>query len=143
MENEAALVESLAVNLKIQIHDLNQTHAIHHLHTIEEELLHRENRISEELEVINRTINNPPKHETHAQLVAKGEELVKKAQAIITKMPHSRAAHAIEAEMFVIEDLLKAMKENPNSPDVKKEEGQLARHEITINQLLVRAEKGH
>ena len=145
LENEAALVEALTVDLKIQIHDLNKTHAFHHLHVIEEELLHRENRISEELVIIQETIKNH-QHQGHndAALIAKGEELIKKAKAILAKDDHSREAHAIEAEMFKIEDLITAIKAKPNSPDLKKEEEQLARHEKTITQLIARLEhKGH
>lgn len=34
LEHQTALVEALVVDLKIQVHDLNKTHAIHHLHVI-------------------------------------------------------------------------------------------------------------
>ena len=142
--NEAALVEALTVDLKIQIHDLNQTHSIYHVHAIEEELLYQEHRLAEEMAVINDVRNNhqhqtqPDQNIDAQKLISKAESLITKAEVVIVREPNSRESHSIEAEVFQLENLIKTLKEKPSSSDRRKEEQQLARHEKTLEQLLNR-----
>lgn len=144
LENEAALMEALVVDLKIQVHELNKTHAVHHIHVIEEDMLRLENRISEELANIHEH-QRDHHHQGHsvAELIARAEELIGKAKATIEAHPHSREAHAIEAEMFHLEELVTALKAKPTGADLKKDEEQLARTTKTIEKLLARMADHH
>lgn len=138
-EHEVVLVEALNIDLKHQIEVLNRTHEVHHLHAIEEELLHRENRLAEELSIIKEVqANHHAKGHSRAQLIANGEALIKKAAEAVAKQPNTREAKAIQAESAHVQQLIAALKGKPETTDLKNEEQQLDRHETTLDLLLVR-----
>ena len=145
VEHQVVLVEALVVDLKAQVANISKTHAVHHLHVIEEELLHLENRIGEELYIITHIgDDHTQQHQngsdtTTAKLVAHAQSVIHQAQEALKAHPNSREASSIKAEIAAIEKLVVAIQAHPSPAEFKQEAQQLARHEQTLAQLVERA----
>ena len=144
LERQAVLVEALAIDLKAQLADTTRQHNIHHVHVIEEDLLFLENRVSEEIVIIAhfRNGNHVPTNENGAQLIARGEKLVKDAKDAVVKHPQAKEVKEINSEIVVVEALIKAItaKPAPTPADLKKDEEELHRQERSLRQLIEKAE---
>lgn len=144
IEHEEVILEALVVDMKEQLKHVTPQN-IHHIHILEEDLLHLENRISEELHIIINEIHpNPPKPLTPAELIARGEKLVKDAQDELKVLgTHHREYKAIEHEVKEVENLIKNVKADPSKANQEAVE-KLTRHERTLATLLQRAKgRGH
>src|SRR5699024_2760281 len=108
-------VEALVLDLKTQLADRNRAFQLHHIHVIEEDLLHLENRVSEEIAIIAffREGRHQNQGQNGAQLITRGEQLVKEAREALAKNPRSREAREIESEVIVVESLIKAIQAKP------------------------------
>ena len=108
-----------------------------------------ENRVSEEIAIIDHFRNgghHPDGHETTAQLVARGEKLVKEAKEAVAKFPKAKEVREIESNIIVVEALIKAIqaKPAPDAATMKRDEEELARQEKTLRQLIEKAShRGH
>ena len=139
LEHQAVLIEALHLDLKTQLANKDFIHHLHHIHVIEEDLLHLENRVSEELAIIAHVAaGNDNRGETGAQLVARGQQLVKDAQAAVAKKPNAPEAREINSTVIVVEALVKAIqaKPAPTPADLQKDEQELARQERSLRQLI-------
>ena len=112
---------------------------IHHIHVLEEDLLHLENRLAEEFEIIiNRVIPVPHANLTAAEVIARGDKLVAQVTEDLKTLTHHREARHIEHELFQLKQLLLEVKTNP-AHSSKLAIEQLARHEATLDTLVKRA----
>ena len=142
LDRQRVLVEALALDLKNQLADPARQHQLHHIHVIEEDLLHLENRVSEEIAIITHVRGgNDNRGENGAQLITRGQQLVKDAQAAVTAHPQAREVKEIQSEIIVVESLIKAIqaKPAPTPADLQKDEQELARQERTLRQLIEKA----
>ncbi len=168
IEHQAVLVEALALDLGRLVQSKDIAHQIHHIHVIEEDLvgffylklcsfdnnfnsieqLFLENRVSEEIAIFYhfRDGNHTPNGETTAQLIARGERLVKEAKEAVAKFPKAKEVAEINSSVIVVEALLKAIQARPapTPDDLKKDETELARQEKSLRQLIEKAtHRGH
>ena len=139
IEYQLVMVEALEIDLKESEKHLTSQN-IHHLHVIEEDLFHRENRIAEELSVILNN-NTPKKVQTPSELIAQGEKLVASAKKELELIAHTKEAQSIENELEQVEKLIAAVKQNPSASNELADE-QLTRHEISLNNL-IKSAKSH
>ena len=143
LEREAVLVEALNLDLQKQLADKDFMHHLHHIHVIEEDLLHMENRVSEEIMIIRHFAdgNHQPNGETGPQLIARGQKLVQDAKDAVAKHPKAKEVREINSEIIVVEALVKAItaKPAPSAAEMKKDEEELARQEKTLRQLIEKA----
>ena len=135
------------VELLKELHELAVVDVVHEsknehkIHVIEEELLHLENRVNEEIDIIAhiKDHHKPSGELTVAQLVAAGEKLIKQAKEAVAKHPKAREVSEIDREIIVVDALLKAIQAKPAPAELKKEEQELARQEKTLQQLIEKA----
>jgi len=153
LDRQSVLIEAMALNLKVQS-ELASTgpivvdgtewnwHKIHEIHVMEEELLRLENRASEEIEIIEAArAGGGRRGETPAQLVQRGERLVKDAQDAVAKFPQAPEVKEINSEIIVVQSLIKAIQATPSPApaDLQKDEDELFRQETTLRQLIEKA----
>ncbi|KAJ6221802.1 hypothetical protein RDWZM_000347 [Blomia tropicalis] len=134
-----SMAEHLRKTLDDHSHNPRQSH---HIHTLEEQLFYIENRVAEEIYAIEHA-KDPNHHKNHDEkmLIEQAEKLVKDGKEAIRQYPHAKEVDDINSEIIVIEALIATIKSKPN--DLKKYEEELLRHEQTIKQLIVRAERHH
>lgn len=137
LDHQEVIVEALVLTLKAQLANKDFLHNIHHIHVIEEDLLHLENEIADELRVIENVRQHQHQGHNQSQLVEKAESLIKQAQEALAHHGHLPEARGIQHEVAFIEALLKEIKARP-SPDPKDEQA-LAKHEQSLQVLLEKA----
>lgn len=143
IEEQVVLIEGLVNSLKMQLQNPDLRHHLHHFHVIEEELLIHENRIAEELEAIREIRENHKHHELNAeQLIQAGELIIKKGEEALKKHSHLREGALIQSEIKQIKALIKDLetKKNKKPEELVKGEQQLAKHELSLKQLIEKAE---
>jgi len=141
IDHQAIEVEALALDLKNVAAQTDLAQHLHHLHTIEEELLFLENRVSEEIAIL-QAVQDPtrrPQQLNATQLITIAEQLIKQAHDAVAKYPNAKEIRDINSEIIVIGSLVKAIQNKPTSLDLVAEEQELARHETSLTQLIARA----
>ena len=143
LEEQQKKVESLVAQLKKSASDISTEKQIHHVHSLEEQLFFLENRVAEEVDALEHAKSTPTKGETAAQLVARAENVVKKARETVVKHPSAPEIGEINSEIIVVEALIKAIQAKPSATDLKTEEQELNRQEKTLQQLTEKAASRH
>ena len=142
LQHQAVLVEALVKDLESQ-HECENIFELHHIHLIEEDLLHYENRIGEEIAILNQERH----HEHHGaeELIRRGEELLRRAQDVVEQHRHhgDREMEAIEHEMHAVHRLIEEIRERPHGHDFTRDEESLKRHEDSLAKLLERVHHRH
>jgi len=146
VEHELALVEALVFELKAQFaKETTVTFSLAHINLIEEELLHLENRISEELIVVEDArayehMNQTPEHlATLAKtLIDTGKQVVKS----FNNANNAREIATIENEIRLLNQLITQLEKKPTGEELKREEQALVKHQQTMLHLIERV-KAH
>jgi len=141
LDHQIVLLEALLLDLRTQLAQKDFLLHLHHIHVIEEELLHLENQISDELRIVNQvqTGFQPNPTQTHDALIKRGQDLVAKGKEELERHRFIREGRLIEQEIEAIETLIKAIQTSPTSRTMTNDEMQLERHERTLTELLERA----
>ena len=139
LERQSIMIEALHLDLKTQLANAAHQFQLHHIHIIEEDLLYLENRVSEELSFIQHVASGQDNRgENEAQLIARGEQLIKDGQAAIGKNPSAPEAKEISSDIIVIQSLIKVLqsKPAPTGAELQKDEQELARQERSLRALI-------
>ena len=146
LEHESTLIEALVTDLKTKHNRPDNVWQLHHLHAIEEELFHHENRVAEELEILN-NVHHHHKHEGHTveELIRRAEALIHEAKQTVEHNRHlgHREVRSLEHEVKSVEELVHKLRQHPHGHDARQEEHQLARHEQSLRHLIERLNHHH
>lgn len=146
MEHETDLIEALMTDIKSKYGHVENVFEMHHIHAIEEELLHHENRVAEEMAVLAKMeIYQHHAREIH-ELVTRGEELLKEANHFLHEHGqhnHGRDLEHLKIEVKAVEALLHELRDHNRNHDLKHVEEQLARHEQSLKHLIDRIAHRH
>lgn len=141
VEHELSLVEALIFSLKFEHSKENFTLKEHHLHLIEEDLLHIENRVAEELAVIEDTLNHEHLNQPADKLIAHAKALIEHAKQVAKNYGNShnqKEIKAIEHEIHLIQKLISQLEQHPTGAELRKEEQTLVRNQQTLLHLIER-----
>lgn len=128
-------------SLKFEHSKVNSSISEHHLHILEEELLIGENRISEELKVIEDAINHEHLNQSADELKKHAEALIIHAKQVVKSYGNSnnqKEIKAIEHEIHLIQKLIYQLDLHPTGAELKKEEQVLVRNQQTLLHLVER-----
>jgi len=141
IDHQALEVEALSLSLKTFAAQPDIAQHLHHLHIIEEDLLYLENRVSEEIAILQavRDPARPTQPLTAVQLITHAESLIKNAHDAVAKYPNAKEIKDINSEIIVIGSLVKAIQNKPAPADLVAEEQELARHETSLTTLIEKA----
>lgn len=141
IEHEVALVEALVFELKWDLNKVNSTVSLHHLHTIEEDLLYMEHRISDELAVLEDTLKHEHLGQSVEQLIAHANALIEHAKHVAKNYGNShnqKEIHSIEHEISLLQKLIHALEKHPTGEELHREEQTLVRNQQTLLHLIER-----
>lgn len=143
LEHQLVQVEALVMDLKVQLAQKDLLLHLHHIHVIEEDLLHLENAIYDEINVINQVKTTPVDPNkplpVQSELVTNAENLIKTALESLNHHKNTPEARSIEREIEAIRSLIRLINSKPDPAELKKDEESLVRHEKTLQQLLEKA----
>ena len=128
--------------------EANVTDRTRTLNELEEQLLYRENRITDELDFALDLYNFNGTGRTQNELIEYGQKLITDAKAILAKHDghdHNRSERAsLQIEINDIEKLIRDIRQHASSNRrVEVDEAQLVKQERTIRALIKEIESAH